>query len=262
VIANPTRSQAFHPYAYVLNNPLKYTDPTGLTPEGIPGIGISRQVDSGDSGWSGQVFTGSPTSGPERDPLLDQFLNQGAVSDSPQAPVQQTQDNGSSAPSSPGPQPSLLDVGIGLGQALWMMAPYAKPNIRYVTSDTFAYDLKNMLDTNHIGDLVDVYVDEAGNRYEVPSYGYNSDRILYGLGLGACWSCGSGSQVPSRSWGWRRASMELAVGAPAPWALPSSFRKPRPPRRLPLSARPQRKETSFLLQLAVPGIQGLRNSVR
>ena len=35
VIADPSKTQSYHRFAYVMNNPLKYTDPTGYIPSGV-----------------------------------------------------------------------------------------------------------------------------------------------------------------------------------------------------------------------------------
>ncbi|WP_141325745.1 RHS repeat-associated core domain-containing protein [Myxococcus sp. AB025B] len=46
VIAEPGSAQAYNAYSYVLNNPLRYTDPSGFTPYG------GSLVGSGSGGWS------------------------------------------------------------------------------------------------------------------------------------------------------------------------------------------------------------------
>ncbi|WP_205525665.1 RHS repeat-associated core domain-containing protein [Pyxidicoccus trucidator] len=192
VVVDTTRSQAFHPYAYVLNNPLKYTDPSGLTPEGggLPGVSFRDTYDYG-GGWTAQVFPVGPSpNDPRRDPLLDVTAApqapSWAVDDGTHLPNQYKDDSGSSASPTPGPQPSLLDTGLMLGEALWRASPAGQMNREYLTSETFANDLGNaLLGDNFInGAAYSIGNFEAGVMQNVPVHGYNSHRIMRGLGLG------------------------------------------------------------------------------
>ena len=57
IVSAPLFGQSYNPYSYVLNNPLKYVDPSGFgedepgggTPAGVPGLSTPRQPPQGEA---------------------------------------------------------------------------------------------------------------------------------------------------------------------------------------------------------------------
>ena len=88
IVPDPLDPQAFNRYCYVLNNPLKYTDPSGQVPNGLGGGGITINLDNNGSTLSvggdfsfgdlGSLISGSGTVGSQVgitfDPAVDAVL--------------------------------------------------------------------------------------------------------------------------------------------------------------------------------------------
>ena len=66
VVADPSRTQSYHRYAYVMNNPLKYNDPTGWLPavsnNHLPEVIPAADVEIFDSGYRYFTIDGVPVS--------------------------------------------------------------------------------------------------------------------------------------------------------------------------------------------------------
>ncbi len=70
VTQSPGNSQNYSPYSYVFNNPLKYTDPTGMQADA--GVGASIDLDSGDSyDWGDNSDSNDSEAGEDSDDRND-----------------------------------------------------------------------------------------------------------------------------------------------------------------------------------------------